>query len=87
MYQLLGEILFCAIFKIWKQNRPLKYAISDVFLPDVCQLRSRHIGKFVYATESENIVLPNCSIFAVKYDWNKKNSQNVQNLGFFWKNR
>ena len=33
----------------------LKRAISDVFLHDVCQLRSRHIGKFVHATERENI--------------------------------
>ena len=29
---------------IWKQNYPLKWVISDVFLLDVCQLRSRHIG-------------------------------------------
>ena len=27
----------------------------------------------------------NCSKFAVECDWNSKNSQNVQNLGFFWK--
>ena len=46
-------LLFFAIFKIWKQNLPLKRAISDVFLPDFCQLRSRHIGKFVHATEGE----------------------------------
>ena len=36
---------------------PLKWAISDVFLPDVCQLRSRDIGKFVHATEREIIFL------------------------------
>ena len=25
--------------------------------------------------------------FAAECDWNRENSQNVQNLGFFWKNR
>ena len=57
-----------------------------LFLPDVCQLRSRHIGKFVHATEREISFWPNCSKLAVECDWNSKNSQNVQNLGFFWKN-
>ena len=28
------------------------------FLPDVCQLRSRHIGKFVHAFEREIIFWP-----------------------------
>ena len=36
-----ASFLFCAIFfRIWKQNLLLKWAIPDVFLPDVCQLRS-----------------------------------------------
>ena len=48
----LGEknLLFCAIFKIWKQNFPLKRAIFDVFLPDACQLPS---GWKVHATERD----------------------------------
>ena len=54
-------------------------------LPDVCQLRSRHIDKFVHATEREIVFRPNCSKFAVECDWNSRNSQNVQNLGFFEK--
>ena len=29
---------------------------------------------------------PNCSKFAVECNWESKNSQNIQNLGFFWKN-
>ena len=47
--------LFRAIFEMWKQNLPLKCAIFDVFLSDVCRLRSRQTGKFVHATECENI--------------------------------
>ena len=47
------SLLFCAIFlRIWKQNLPLNWAISYVFLPDVCQLRSRH-NNFVHASESK----------------------------------
>ena len=32
--------------KICKQDLPLKCANSDVFLPDVCQLRSRQLRQF-----------------------------------------
>ena len=79
---------FCAIFlRKWKQNLPLKCAISDVFLPDVCQLRSRHISKYVQATEREIIFWPNCSKFDVECAWNSETPQNVRNLGLFWKNR
>ena len=35
-----NALLFCAKFKLWKRFLPLKCAISDVFLLDVCQLRS-----------------------------------------------
>ena len=68
-----------------KSSSPMRY--SDVFFTDVCQLPSRHIGKFVHATDHENIFRPNCSKFAVECNWNGKNSQNIQILGFFWKNR
>ena len=37
-------------------------------LPDVCQSRSRHIGKFVHAAEREIIFRPNCSKFAAECD-------------------
>ena len=53
------------------------------FKPDVCQLHSRHIGKFADATEHEIIFWPNCSKFAVECDWNSKISQNVPILGLF----
>ena len=36
---------------------------------------------------SEVFFSSNCSKFAVECDWNSGNSQNVQNLGFFKKNR
>ena len=57
------------------------------FLPNVCQLRSRHIGKYVHAIEREIIFSPNCSKFVAECDWNSKSSQNVRKLGLFWKNR
>ena len=78
-------MLFCAIYKIWKQNLSLKSAIFDVVLPDVCQLCSRHNGKFVHTTDSEIIFWPNCSKFAGECDWNSENSPKVQNLKFFGK--
>ena len=72
------------------QNMEAKFSCQMryfcVFLPDVCQLSSRHIGQFVHATERENSFWPNCSKFAVECDWNSKSSQNVQNW-LFWKNR
>ena len=37
-------------------------------LPDVCQLRSRHIGKFVHVSEREKFFEQNCSEFAVECD-------------------
>ena len=78
--------LFCAIFlRIWKQNLPLKWTISEVFLPDVCQMRSRHIGKFVHATDGEIIFKPNSRKLVVECDWNSEISQNVRNLGLFEK--
>ena len=42
---------------------------------------------FLFTSERENTFLPNCSKFAAKCEWNSKNSQNVQNLGFSRKNR
>ena len=52
-----------------------------LFLPDVCQLRSRQHRRYVHVTEHE-FLSPNCSKIAVECDWDSKNSQNVQNLGF-----
>ena len=57
------------------------------FLPDVWQLRSRHMGKYVDATEREIIFWPTCSKLAVECAWKSKIPQNVRNLGLFWKNR
>ena len=51
---LYGLLFICDIFsRIRKQNLPTKLAISDVVLQGVCQLRSRHLGKYVHATECE----------------------------------
>ena len=41
------------ILKNMKAKSSLKWAISDVFLPDICQLSSRNIGKYVHANERE----------------------------------
>ena len=45
------------------------------FPPDVCQLHSRQHRQFC-SSEREIIFPPDCSKFAVEYDWNSKNSQN-----------
>ena len=42
---------------------------------------------FLFMSERENTFSANCSKYAVDCDWNRKNSQNVQILGFFQKNR
>ena len=36
-------------------------------------------------SERESFFSPNCSKFAVEWDWESKNPQNVQILGFFGK--
>ena len=41
---------------------------------------------FVHVSEREIFFSLNCSKFTVQCDWNSKNSQNVQNLGFSEKN-
>ena len=40
------------------------------FSPDICQLRSRHIAKYVHITEREIMFWPNCCKFAVECAWN-----------------
>ena len=65
-------------------NIPIKRCIC-FFLPDVCQLRSRHIDKFVHASESEIFFRPKCGKLAVKWDWNSTNPQNVPFWVFFGK--
>ena len=68
------------ILKNFKAKSSTQWAFSDVFLPDVCHMRSRYIGKYVHATEREIIFWPNCSKFAVECAWNSKIPQNVRNL-------
>ena len=63
------------------KNMKAKSSSNALFLT----LRSRHIGKFVHTTERGIIFSPNCGKIAVECDWNRKNSQSVQNLGFFAK--
>ena len=77
-------LLFCAIFKIWKQNLPLKCTISDVFYPMFTNwVHTKTM--FVHVSEREIFFPLNYSTFVVEGDWNSKNSQNVQNLDFFGK--
>ena len=81
----INELLFCAIFKIWKQNLPLKWAISDVFIYPMFAYCVDTKTTFVHVPEREIFFSLNCSKFAVECDWNSKNSQNVQNLSLFGK--
>ena len=41
----------------------------------------------LFTSEREITFSPNCSKFVVECDWNRKNSQNVQNFGFFAKKK
>ena len=65
-------------FKIWQQNLPLKCC---VFLPDVCQLRSR----CSFTSLNLQCFSPNCSKVSMECDWNGKISQNAQSFGVFKK--
>ena len=42
---------------------------------------------FLFMSDRKILFSPICSISTVERNWNRKNSQNVQNLGFFWKYR
>ena len=44
------------------------------------------VGQNVHVSRHENLFLLNCRLLvAADYDWNSDISQNVQNLGRFWK--
>ena len=45
-----------------------------------------NVGQNIHVSEREKLFLPNGSKFAVEHDCNSEISQNVQNLGPFWKN-
>ena len=83
-----SKLFFCAVFKIWKQNLPLKCAISDVFLPNftrclpIAYTPNRQVCSRYWTWNYFSIKY---SKFAVECDWNSKNSQNVQDLGFLGK--
>ena len=70
-----------------KSSSQMRYFIS-FFLSRCLPIAfepNANIGKFVHAIEPEINFSTNCSKFAVECDWKSKNSQNVQNLGFFGK--
>ena len=57
------------------------------FSPDVCELLSRHIGKFVQASERQIIFWPSGSKFAVECDWKRRFPKAFKIWVFFEKNR
>ena len=57
---------------------------SGVFSSAVCQLRSSQHRKFC-SSEPETIFSPNSSNFDGECDWNRRDSQKIQTLGFSWK--
>ena len=80
------SLLFCAIFlRIWKQNLPLKWAISDVFLTQCLPIAFTPTSAVCSRYWMWKFFSLNCSKFAVESDWNSMISQNVPNLGFFEK--
>ena len=62
-----------------KSSFQMRYLWRLFFLPDACWLRSRHIGRFIHATEREFIFWRDFSKFAVEGDWNSKTFK----IGFF----
>ena len=66
------------VWKIWKSNYQLK---QWVFFTFTCQL-SGQLRFWVW-----NFLSPNHNKLVVQCAWNRKISQNVRNLFFFWKNR
>ena len=66
------------------QNFPLKCAIFDVFFTRCLPIAFTPASAISFTSEREIIFSPNWSKFAVECDWNRKNSQNVQKLGFFF---
>ena len=70
---------FRPIFKIWKDNHPLKTLKFDVFL-QFCHLKESYVRCFWSLIV---FLSPNCSKFAVKCDLTSKISQTLQNLDFF----
>ena len=72
--------LFCSKLKIWKAKSASQIGASFY----------RMFANRAHVNESTSVVhvssfLSDCSKFAVECDWNGKNSENVQNLGFFKK--
>ena len=43
-----------------------------------------HVKRYSFAFLNVKVFSPNCSKFAVECDWNSQNSQNFQNLCFFF---
>ena len=75
-------VLFSAMFKLWMQNLPLKWV--RFFHPMFANCVHANVGSLF--TSEREFFSPNCSKFAVEYDWINKTFQNVQKLGLFWKN-
>ena len=66
-----------------KQNLPLKWVR---FFTRCLSIELAQKMMLARVSESDFFSL-NCSKFALECDWTSKNSQTVQNLFFFWKNR
>ena len=78
----LMPLLLCAIFNIWKQSLPFKFAISDLFFTR-CLPIAFTPHRQVCSRYWTWILWPNCSKFAVERDWNNRISRNDQTSGFF----
>ena len=80
----LAVLLFRAmIFRLWKQNLPLKQVRSFTrWLPIDLELKTM----LARASERENFSRKSTK-FAVERDWSSESSETVHNLEVFWKNR
>ena len=72
---------FAPYYLIWKQNHPLNWVVTDVFLTRCfpiaftlktmfanCVLDQNDNGRNVHVSEREILFIPNCGRFAVEFD-------------------
>ena len=80
-------IIFRPFLKCGRKLIHSKGSNPTFFRPDVCQLIMSNIRLNRTLSELENFLSLSYNKFAVEWDWNSKLSQNIRNLGLYWKIR
>ena len=85
LYELSESLSFCAILNMEAKSSSQMRYFWRFFYPMFVNCVHATSASLFTLLNVKLFFWPNCSKFAVECDWNSKNSQNVQNLGFFWK--